>query len=152
MKDDTPCTANGDGAYLGQCQPAQQSQAFPDYALEIQRLPTPRITRMSNTTLLHELIAHSANRSPSGTALSYASSSISYDELLDQVTRFSSGLMHLGTQRGERVAIYLEKRFETVIASFGAPAAGGVFVPLNPLLKPTSKPMRLASSKKYLAF
>jgi di/tricarboxylate transporter len=26
--------------------------------------------------------------------------------------------------------------FETVIASFGAPAAGGVFVPLNPLLKP----------------
>jgi acyl-CoA synthetase (AMP-forming)/AMP-acid ligase II len=36
---------------------------------------------------------------------------------------------------GERVAIYLEKRFETVIASFGAPAAGGVFVPLNPLLK-----------------
>ena len=27
-------------------------------------------------------------------------------------------------QRGERIAIYLEKRFETVIASFGAPAAG----------------------------
>ena len=41
----------------------------------------------------------------------------------------------MGLQRGERVAIYLEKRFETVIASFGAPAAGGVFVPLNPLLK-----------------
>jgi acyl-CoA ligase (AMP-forming) (exosortase A-associated) len=34
------------------------------------------------------------------------------------------------------VAIYLEKRFETVIASFGTPAAGGVFVPINPLLKP----------------
>ena len=49
---------------------------------------------------------------------------------------FASGLMHLGLARGERVAIYLEKRFETVIASFGAPAAGGVFVPLNPLLKP----------------
>ena len=42
----------------------------------------------------------------------------------------------MGCERGERVAIYLEKRFETVIASFGAPAAGGVFVPLNPLLKP----------------
>jgi acyl-CoA ligase (AMP-forming) (exosortase A-associated) len=45
-------------------------------------------------------------------------------------------LMALGVQRGERVAIYLEKRFETVIASFGAPAAGTVFVPINPLLKP----------------
>jgi acyl-CoA synthetase (AMP-forming)/AMP-acid ligase II len=49
--------------------------------------------------------------------------------------RFASGLIGLGLARGERVAIYLEKRFETVIASFGAPAAGGVFVPLNPLLK-----------------
>ncbi len=44
--------------------------------------------------------------------------------------------MGLGLQRGDRVGIYLEKRFETVIASFGAPAAGGVFVPMNPLLKP----------------
>jgi len=34
------------------------------------------------------------------------------------------------------VAIYLEKRFETVIASFGTVAAGLVFVPVNPLLKP----------------
>ena len=48
----------------------------------------------------------------------------------------ASGLLQLGLARGERVAIYLEKRFETVVASFGAPAAGGVFVPLNPLLKP----------------
>jgi acyl-CoA ligase (AMP-forming) (exosortase A-associated) len=51
------------------------------------------------------------------------------------VSRFASGLISLGLGRGERVAIYLDKRFETVIASFGAPAAGGVFVPLNPLLK-----------------
>jgi acyl-CoA synthetase (AMP-forming)/AMP-acid ligase II len=28
------------------------------------------------------------------------------------------------------------KRFETVVAAFGAAAAGGVFVPVNPLLKP----------------
>ena len=40
------------------------------------------------------------------------------------------------TGRAERVGIYLDKRFETVIACFGATAAGGVFVPLNPLLKP----------------
>jgi acyl-CoA synthetase (AMP-forming)/AMP-acid ligase II len=31
---------------------------------------------------------------------------------------------------------FVHKRFETVVASFGAPAAGGVFVPMNPLLKP----------------
>ena len=38
--------------------------------------------------------------------------------------------------RGGRVGIYLDKRIEWVVACFGAAAAGGVFVPLNPLLKP----------------
>ena len=36
----------------------------------------------------------------------------------------------------DRVGIYLEKRFETVVAPFGTAAAGGVFVPVNPVLKP----------------
>ena len=90
---------------------------------------------MSDTTLLHDLIASSALRLPDATALTYGEASLTYSDLNQQVSRFASGLMHLGLQRGERVAIYLEKRFETVIASFGAPAAGGVFVPLNPLLK-----------------
>jgi non-ribosomal peptide synthetase component F len=41
-----------------------------------------------------------------------------------------------GIERGERVAVYLEKRIENVAAMFGAAAAGAVFVPVNPLLKP----------------
>jgi acyl-CoA ligase (AMP-forming) (exosortase A-associated) len=91
---------------------------------------------MSDSTLLPELIALSARRGPQAIALRYAKQDLCYGDLQEAVSRFASGLVGLGLQRGERVAIYLEKRFETVIASFGAPAAGGVFVPLNPLLKP----------------
>jgi acyl-CoA ligase (AMP-forming) (exosortase A-associated) len=87
-------------------------------------------------TLLHQLIARSATRTPAAPALTVGPASLSYQALQIEVTRFSAGLMALGLQRGERVAIYLEKRFEAVVASFGAPAAGAVFVPLNPLLKP----------------
>ena len=47
-----------------------------------------------------------------------------------------NGLGALSASRSERVAVYLEKRFEAVIACFGAAAAGCVFVPVNPLLKP----------------
>ena len=43
--------------------------------------------------------------------------------------------MQLGLQRADRVGIYLEKRLEAVVASFAAPLAGMVFVPINPLLK-----------------
>lgn len=91
---------------------------------------------MSDSTLLPELIALSARRNPQAVALTYGKHDLCYGDLHEAVRRFAGGLVGLGLQRGERVAIYLEKRFETVIASFGAPAAGGVFVPLNPLLKP----------------
>ena len=91
---------------------------------------------MSESTLLHELVSCGAARSPTAPALSYGAATLSYAELAVAVERLAGGLMGLGVARGERVGIYLEKRFETVIASFGAAAAGAVFVPLNPLLKP----------------
>ena len=91
---------------------------------------------MAESSLLPELITRSARRAPDTIALTSGPASLSYAELDTAVAQFASGLMALGLVRGERLAIYLEKRFETVIASFGAPAAGGVFVPINPLLKP----------------
>ena len=91
---------------------------------------------MTESTLLPELITQAACRASGGVALGDGKAALTYGELDASVRQFASGLLALGLQRGERVAIYLEKRFETVIASFGAPAAGGVFVPVNPLLKP----------------
>ena len=91
---------------------------------------------MSDSSLLFDLVAHAASRTPDAAALSGASSTLSYARLQAQVAACAAGLRGLGLQRGERVGIYLEKRVEAVVASFCAPAAGGVFVPLNPLLKP----------------
>ena len=86
--------------------------------------------------LLHDLIAVAAERDADASALTADGASLPYGELQAQVAAFAAGLRALGLPRAARVAIWLDKRFETVIASFGAPAAGGVFVPLNPLLKP----------------
>ena len=91
---------------------------------------------MPESTLLHDLVSAADDRWAASRALSMGSDSLSYAQLHAAITSFAAGLMSLRLQRTERVGIYLEKRFETVIASFGAPAAGGVFVPLNPLLKP----------------
>jgi acyl-CoA ligase (AMP-forming) (exosortase A-associated) len=91
---------------------------------------------MPESTLLHELISLSAERTPGAVALTHGSESLRYDRLANEVQSIAAGLLALGLQRGERVGIYLEKRFETVVASFAAPAAGAVFVPVNPLLKP----------------
>ena len=91
---------------------------------------------MPESSLLHEMIHHAAMRAGGDDALSYGPRTLKYGELDDAVSAFAAGLIGLGLQRAERVGIYLEKRVETVVASFGAPAAGGVFVPMNPLLKP----------------
>ncbi|KAB2870057.1 MAG: acyl-CoA ligase (AMP-forming), exosortase A system-associated [Burkholderiaceae bacterium] len=91
---------------------------------------------MSEAHLLHELIGVAADRSPSSPALSAAGATLAYGELQDAIGRCASGLLGLEVGRAERVAVWLDKRFETVIACFAATAAGGVFVPINPLLKP----------------
>jgi len=90
---------------------------------------------MTESTLLHELVARGAVRTPDAPALTHGAQTLLYAELQTQVSAFASALRVLCLARGERVGVYLEKRFETVVASFGAPAAGGVFVPMNPLLK-----------------
>jgi acyl-CoA ligase (AMP-forming) (exosortase A-associated) len=96
----------------------------------------PSLISMTESTLLQHLIAESARKAPEDQALIGGAITLCYGQLDIAVTQFASGLISLGLARAERVAIYLEKRFETVIASFGAPAAGCVFVPINPLLKP----------------
>ena len=90
---------------------------------------------MPETHLLHELVRASALRWPDAPALTYGPQTLSYGALDAEVSRFAAGLLQCGVPRAARVGIYLEKRLETVIASFGAPAAGAVFVPMNPLLK-----------------
>lgn len=88
------------------------------------------------TDLLHDLIFNSAQHTPQAEALLYQDQSMNYEALAGEIEAKASGLRNLGVKRGERVAVYLEKRFETVIAMFASSAAGGVFVPVNPVLKP----------------
>ncbi|MEU0530761.1 acyl-CoA ligase (AMP-forming), exosortase A system-associated [Amycolatopsis tolypomycina] len=72
---------------------------------------------------------------PGDPAVTHKDRTLTYAELRDQVTRVARGLYRLGVRRGDRVAVYAEKRLETVVALFAAAAAGAVLVPLNPLFK-----------------
>jgi acyl-CoA ligase (AMP-forming) (exosortase A-associated) len=85
--------------------------------------------------LVHELINDGAHRSPDAPALGYRGRLLTYAELAGEVDAVKRALLSLGLAAHERVAVYLEQRIETVSAMFGAAAAGGVFVPVNPLLK-----------------
>ena len=86
--------------------------------------------------LLHHLVETTARLRPSRPALAYKAQSLDYQSLWQSVEAAARGFAALGLKRGERLAIWLEKRVETAIAIFGTAAAGGAFVPINPVLKP----------------
>ncbi len=87
------------------------------------------------SSLVYQLIETSARHFPKRCALKYHDDQLNYLQLFSLTSSFAAGLIRLGLNRSDRVAIYAEKRFETVIAMFGAAQAGGVYVPVNPLLK-----------------
>jgi acyl-CoA ligase (AMP-forming) (exosortase A-associated) len=86
--------------------------------------------------LLHHLLADAAQRAPNDEALVYGARRLDYGSLAGAVERCADALLRAGLERQARLAVYLEKNVENVVAMFGAAAAGGVFVPVNPLLKP----------------
>src|SRR5450755_2727480 len=96
---------------------------------------TPGIKTI-DTTLLHDLLAAASLQFPDRHAITFGGETLSYGTLAERVGAFASGVVDLGLNKSERVGIYLEKRLETVVAIFGTAAAGGAFVPINPLLKP----------------
>jgi acyl-CoA ligase (AMP-forming) (exosortase A-associated) len=85
---------------------------------------------------LHHILAETASWRPDGPALTFKATTLTYGELWQRCTALGAGLQRLGLGRGHRVAIYLDKRVETVVSVFGTSIAGGVFVPVNPLLRP----------------
>lgn len=86
--------------------------------------------------LIHDFIFDAARRAPGAEALVHGAHRLDYAALAQRVAHAAGAFIAAGVGRGERVAVYLDKQVENVAALFGAAAAGAVFVPVNPLLKP----------------
>lgn len=83
-----------------------------------------------------QIVQTAASKTPLAEALVSDRIRMSYRELLRSSHAFGAELVALGVTPGGRVAIFLDKRVEAVVSMLGAAAAGCVFVPVNPLLKP----------------
>jgi acyl-CoA ligase (AMP-forming) (exosortase A-associated) len=85
---------------------------------------------------IHHLVAEAAEARGNASAVTFRDMTITYAQLWCDVRGFGTALACSGLRRGDRVAVYLDKRIETVTALLGTSAGGGVFVPVNPLLRP----------------
>ncbi|MCS7021049.1 MAG: long-chain fatty acid--CoA ligase [Gemmataceae bacterium] len=80
------------------------------------------------------LLEQAAARTPERPALRFFGHQWQYRELLELARRFSDALRRRGLQRGERVGVLLPNSPEYLPSLFGIWMAGGVAVPLNPLM------------------
>jgi len=87
------------------------------------------------STLLHQLVERSANKSPEAIALRHKQQQWSYQEFAQSCQQIAQALLSLDLIPQQRVGVYLPKQIETAASFFAIPQAGGVFVPINPVLK-----------------
>jgi acyl-CoA ligase (AMP-forming) (exosortase A-associated) len=83
----------------------------------------------------HDIASRGARQWPGRTALVLKDDRVSYSDLWGRIEKTAASLAALGLAKSDRVGVWLEKRIETVAAFFGASSAGGVFVPINPVLR-----------------
>lgn len=86
--------------------------------------------------LVHHLLRSGLEGRQQKEALVHKDERLSYRELEAQSNRLANALIRAGLHRGDRIGIYLDKNISQVISIIAVSKAGGVFVPINPLLLP----------------
>ncbi|PPD43350.1 MAG: AMP-dependent synthetase [Methylocystis sp.] len=85
--------------------------------------------------LLHDLLRHSA-QDADRVAIVDDDREWSYGALRARALTLAHALKRAGVARGDRVGVLLHKSFDECAAIFAVSAADGVFIPINPTLKP----------------
>ena len=86
---------------------------------------------------LGDALRYRAEVSPTACAISFPQTGeqLSYRSWRDESIRIASGLLELGIDQGERIALLAENRIQWPIIEFACALAGAIFVPLNTHLR-----------------
>jgi long-chain acyl-CoA synthetase len=82
-----------------------------------------------------DIIRRSAHRFPNKTALIFGKERLSYEALNSRINRLADSLMKGGLKKGDRIAALLHNGPEFFEIYFASAKLGGIFVPINNLLK-----------------
>jgi amino acid adenylation domain-containing protein len=85
--------------------------------------------------VLQHHLEEAAERWPDKVALIAGDRQLTYAELDAASNQLARGLIAAGLGRGDRIAIYLDNRAETVIAIYGVLKSGAAFMMVNPTTK-----------------
>jgi len=84
---------------------------------------------------LGKILQRNAQQYPDKAAILFQEERITFSQLNDLVNRLANGLLNLGLEKGDRVAILMPKTPEVIITFLAVARAGGVIFPVNYKLK-----------------
>ena len=85
--------------------------------------------------LLGEALARSAKNNPSKTAIIVKEQEYSYGLLKENAENFARYLIYTGIKKGDRIAIYMDNSWQSIVSIYGITLSGGVFLVINPQTK-----------------
>lgn len=85
-----------------------------------------------NSMTIHQLFEEQVKKTPDSTALIFDEKYMSYLELNIKANKLAHYLKKLNAQKGELIAIHLNRSFEMVIAILAVMKIGGVYVAIDP--------------------
>jgi non-ribosomal peptide synthetase component F len=95
------------------------------------------IVAADSSQLIHELIKRQACVTPQRTAAVWRNRSLSYGELMNEVTPLSAYLRRCGVGAESIVGVCLGRSLEMLIALIAVLEAGGAYLPLDPAFRRT---------------
>lgn len=84
-----------------------------------------------------DIIRRSALRFPDKTAMVFGTKSMSYRVFNERINRLANRLLKMGLQKGDRIAALLHNGPDFFEIYYASAKVGGIFVPVNNLLRPT---------------
>jgi long-chain acyl-CoA synthetase len=85
--------------------------------------------------VLGEALFRTAERLPFKTAIIVKGIEYSYSQLKENAVNLARYLIHAGIKKGDKVAIYMDNSWQSIISIYGTTLSGAVFLVINPQTK-----------------
>jgi acyl-CoA synthetase (AMP-forming)/AMP-acid ligase II len=85
--------------------------------------------------LLGEALMRSADKNPLKTAIIVKGKEYTYASLKEDSEKLAGHLISSGIKKGDRIAIYMNNSWQSIVSIYGATIAGAVFLVINPQTK-----------------
>lgn len=85
--------------------------------------------------LLGEALEFAYQNNPIKTAAHHKGKEYSYAELMESAENLAYHLVNSGIKKGDRVAVYMNNSWSSIVSIYGITLAGGVFLVINPQTK-----------------